>query len=110
MKQAKIFPLIGLLAMTLILFYGFTYGSFFEDGKELLNNPWGLVSLVDLYVGFILFSMWIAYREKNVLVIVFWIFLMMTLGFFTGSLYVLLNIYRAKGDPKQLMLGYHHNK
>jgi hypothetical protein len=110
MKPAKLLALIGLLAMTFILFYGFTYGDFFEDGKAILNNPWGLVSLVDLYVGFILFSMWIAYREKNILYIVFWIFLMMTLGFFAGSLYVLINIYKAKGDPKDLLLGYNHRK
>ena len=26
----------------------------------LISNPWGIVSLVDLYVGFTVFSMWIS--------------------------------------------------
>ena len=37
------------------LFYGFTQGDFREDGGELLENPWGIVSLFDVYVGFFLF-------------------------------------------------------
>ena len=56
MKLAKIVALLGLLAMTVVLIYGFTMGDFFEEGRLLLTMPWGIVSLVDLYVGFTLFS------------------------------------------------------
>ncbi len=35
--------------------------------------PWGVVSLVDLYSGFILFSIWIFYKER-VLPAVIWTF------------------------------------
>ena len=31
----------------------------------LISNPWGIVSLVDLYVGFTVFSMWIWFREAD---------------------------------------------
>ena len=51
--------------MTAALLNGFINGSFFEDGGLLLNNPWGIVSMVDLYVGFIIFAMWIFFREEN---------------------------------------------
>ena len=57
MKLAKIIAWIGLLAMSVVLAYGFTVGNFVEDGKAILANPWGIVSLVDLYVGFVLFSL-----------------------------------------------------
>lgn len=40
--------LLGLLAMTAILIYGFTVGDFAAEGSKLLTMPWGLVSLVDL--------------------------------------------------------------
>lgn len=56
MKIAKIIALVGLLAMTGILIYGFTVGNFLAEGAKLLAMPWGVVSLVDLYVGFTLFS------------------------------------------------------
>ncbi len=105
MKIAKIIAWIGLLGMTAVLLNGFINGDFGKDGGELLANPWGIVSIVDLYVGFLLFSMWIAFREKSVLSAVVWIILMMVLGFFTGSLYVLVALYRSKGDWLRFFLG-----
>lgn len=87
---------IGLLAMTSAIGFGFIAGDFVVDGGELLQNPWGIVSLVDLYVGFVLFSVWIAYREQNLVSKILWIAAMLTLGFFTGALYVLLASLRSK--------------
>lgn len=105
MKIAKIIAWLGLLAMTAVLLNGFINGDFGQDGGELLANPWGVVSLVDLYVGFALFSIWIAVREKNVFFAIVWIVLMMVLGFFTGSLYVLIALYQSKGDWVRFFLG-----
>lgn len=65
MKLAKIISLLGVLAMTAVLIYGFTVGDFSGEGSQLLSMPWGIVSLVDLYTGFVLFSGWIIYREKS---------------------------------------------
>jgi hypothetical protein len=98
MKIAKVIAWIGLLAMTGILVYAFTVGDFVNEGRRLLAMPWGIVSLVDLYVGFSLFSIWIVYRERSVGRSVTWIILMMVLGFWTGSLYTLLALYASKGD------------
>jgi hypothetical protein len=105
MKAAKIIAIVGLFAMTAVLANGFINGNFSQDGAALLANPWGMVSFIDLYVGFSLFSIWIAFREKNILVAFFWIILMMVLGFFTGSLYLLLALLRAKGDWLAFFLG-----
>lgn len=105
MKVAKIIAIAGLIAMTAVLANGFINGNFSQDGAELLANPWGVVSFVDLYVGFALFSLWIAFREKNLLAAILWIVLMMVLGFFTGSLYLLLALIRAKGDWLSFFLG-----
>lgn len=105
MKIAKIIAWLGLFAMTAVLLNGFINGNFAEDGSALLANPWGLVSFVDLYVGFALFSVWIAFRETKVISAIFWILLMMVLGFFTGSLYMLVALYQSKGDWLTFFLG-----
>ena len=55
MKTAKILAGFGILAMTVVLIYGFTAGNFSADGAALLANPWGIVSFVDLYTGFTIF-------------------------------------------------------
>jgi len=109
MKIAKMIAAGGVLAMTGVLLYGFSVGDFGKDGAELLKNPWGIVSMVDLYTGFILFSAWIVYRERSAVRSVVWVILMMVLGFFTGSLYVLLALVASKGDWKTFWMGQRVN-
>jgi hypothetical protein len=105
MKLAKAIALIGLLAMTAALLYGFTIGDFAQEGSQLLAMPWGIVSLVDLYVGFILFSGWIVYRERTVLPSIIWVVLMMVLGFWTGALYTFIALQTSRGDWRRFWLG-----
>ena len=105
MNLAKGVALLGLVAMAAILTYGFVVGDFRGEGGVLLSMPWGIVSLVDVYTGFILFSGWIAYREKSVVRTVVWIVLVMLLGNLTASLYALIALYGSRGDWKRFWLG-----
>lgn len=107
MKLAKFISILGILAMTAVLVYGFTIGNFFGEGSKLTAMPWGIVSLVDLYTGFTLFSAWIIYREKSLPVAILWTIGMMVLGFFTGSLYVFIALQTSGGDWRKFWLGKH---
>jgi glucose dehydrogenase len=106
-KIAKLITILGVLAMTAALIYGFTRGDFFSEGSQILSMPWGIVSLVDLYTGFILFSMWIIYREKSLPVAILWTIGMLTLGFFAGSLYAFIALQNSGGDWRKFWLGKH---
>lgn len=110
MKIAKILSAIGVLAMTGALLNGFMNGSFFDDGSIIINNPWGIVSLVDLYVGFIIFSMWIYFREEKKTYSILWIISVMVLGFFSVSVYVLIALFRSNNDWLDFFLGYQKDK
>lgn len=105
MKIATAIAALGLLAMTAILVYGFAAGDFAAEGARLTSMPWGVVSLVDLYVGFTLFSCWIVFREKGWLPSVIWVVLMMTLGFWAGALYTLLALRASGGDWRRFWYG-----
>ena len=105
MKILKVLAWLGLISMTAVIGNGFINGNFSKDGAELLSNPWGLVSMVDLYLGFALFSCWIAFREKNIKTTIVWIFLMMVLGFFTASLYILVALSQSQKDWLTFFLG-----
>jgi hypothetical protein len=105
MKIAKAISIIGLLAMSAILIYGFTRGDFNLEGAWITTHPWGIVSLVDLYTGFVLYSVWIAYRERSLALTILWIVLMMVLGFWAGALYMLLALNSSGGDWKKFWMG-----
>ncbi|NSW51612.1 MAG: DUF1475 family protein [Anaerolineae bacterium] len=108
MKVVKWVSLVGVLAMSAALINGFTNGNFSADGALIIANPWGIVSLVDLYVGFILFSGWIIYREKSIPMTIIWVILMMVLGFWTGALYSFLAAVDAKENWQKFWLGKHY--
>ena len=110
MKITKIITWICLLAMTGGLINGFINGNFFEDGSMLLSNPWGIMSMIDLYVGFTLFAMWINFREENMYKSVIWVVLLMLTGFFIGSIYVLINLYISRGDWELFFFGSKKDK
>ena len=107
MKIAKAVAVLGVLAMASILTYGFTVGDFSREGQVLLSMPWGIVSLVDVYIGFILFSGWIVYRERSPVRSAVWIALVMILGNFTASLYALIALLTCGGDWKRFWMGNH---
>ncbi len=107
MKTAKTIAALGLLAMTAVLIYGFTAGDFFGEGGQLVRMPWGIVSLVDLYVGFTLFSAWIVYREPSKVRAGIWIVLVMTMGFWAASLYALLALQSSREDWARFWMGKH---
>ncbi len=105
MKVVKLISILGALAMGGIITYAFMVGDFNTEGAKLLSMPWGIVSLVDLYTGFILFSCWIAYREKSLWRSVVWIFFMMTLGFFTASIYTFIALHTSGGNWRKALMG-----
>ncbi|MBD3307239.1 DUF1475 domain-containing protein [candidate division KSB3 bacterium] len=110
MQRAKLLAVIGLFAMTAAILYAILTGNFRAEGALLTSMPWGIVSLVDLYVGFCLFSGWIVYREASRWRAVIWIVLMMGLGFWTGALYTLLALHASQGNWNRFWLGTHYNE
>ena len=105
MSIAKVISMIGVLAMTVVLANGFINGNIAAEGAWLFAHPWGIVSLVDLYTGFALYSVWIAYREKSIVGAIVWIVLLMVLGFWAGAVYMFLALNSSGGDWKKFWMG-----
>jgi len=107
MSRAMIVAGLGALAMAAILVYGFVVGDFAVEGRRLLAMPWGRVSLVDLYVGFILFACWILFREGLIPRSALWIAGVMILGSLTICVYVLATLRSSRGNWRVFFLGRH---
>jgi hypothetical protein len=106
MNTAKIIPIVGFLATGGIILYALTVGDIWAEGLQLLSMPWGIVSLVDLYTGFILFAGWIAYREKSIGRAAIWIILLLILGFFLGCIYAFVAFQTSNGSWRRFWLGH----
>jgi len=110
MLIAKLIALFGALAQGGILIYGFTQGDFGAAGTFFFNDPWGIVSIVDVYVGFIFFSAWVIYREKNLLVALLWVISIMILGNFPAGVYAFIALQNSNNNWKQFWMGSHHSE
>ncbi len=105
MRYAKLLSAYGIIAMTAVLIYGFTIGDFASDGAAQLRDPWGVVSMIDLYTGFALFSAWIVFREDSFGRALVWVVLVLVLGFFTASVYVFLALQASSGEWERFWMG-----
>ena len=103
--RARIY-LSGLfLVMLAGLIYGFGWGDFWEDGAALMDNPWGIVSLVDVYVGYFLFLGWIWIREDLLLTKLLCAVAILVGGNLFACLYALFALGQSKGKLDQFFLG-----
>lgn len=64
--------------------------------KTLLSEPWGVVTLVDLYAGFLVIAIWISLLERSALRAALWILALLCLGNLTTLAYVLVRARRAR--------------
>lgn len=105
MSAAKALTLIGLAAMAVGLVYGFTQGDGWSEVSTLVAYPWFNVSLIDVYVGFALFSGWVVFRERHPARAVLWIVLIAALGNFICCGYAAIALYRSEGDWIRFWMG-----
>lgn len=105
MRIAFVLVSLGAVVMAAALVFGFTQGDGWREVGVLMDFPWFVVSLVDVYVGFALFAGWIIYRDRP-LPIIIWIVLLLTLGNLIACLYVLLALSTARGSAARFWLGH----
>ena len=85
-----IFAIIGMLAMGTGILYGLIAADFLGEGSQILSIPWGIITLIDIYISFLVFCGWIVFREKSVWKSILWVLFVLGLGSFTISLYLFI--------------------
>ncbi len=102
MTITKVIAYFITIAMVLTIFWAQNQVSVFDS--KIPSLPWGIVSLVDLYTGFILVGIWIFYKEKAVSAFI-WILFLMTLGNLTTAIYIIYSINKSKGSITKFFMG-----
>lgn len=100
MLKVKIAAWIGAIVMASMIVFSLVTGDFMGEGSILLGMVWGQMSMVDLYVGFLLFYLWILRREKTILSKLFWFVLLMVTGSLATALYILKAAYTSKTETE----------
>ncbi len=96
---------IGCLVMGGFLIHALLYGNLMVEGKALIDMPWGMMSLVDIYTGLLLFSCWIWWREQHRSVALIWTLGLMVSGNLGSCLYVLVAIFQSRGSLERFIHG-----
>lgn len=81
---------------TYACFWAGTEKSLFDGFAVVLDERWGVVTLIDLYAGFLLLAGWIAVVERNPLIAGAWIAGLFLLGNLIGLAYVAKRAFFAR--------------
>lgn len=106
MRTAVVLLILGFLIMAGAIGYAMIAGDFFDEAGVMLDLPWFHLSMIDLYVGFFLFSGWILCRERSRPIAIAWIVALLLLGNLTSCAYALVAAIGAKGDWTAFWLGH----
>ncbi|KGF70205.1 hypothetical protein LL06_06610 [Hoeflea sp. BAL378] len=80
MKGLQILIAAGALGLAGLIVVAVTSGSFSEAGNWLISDPWGQVTLADLYLGFLFSAVVIWFFEPRPLHALLWILPIPVLG------------------------------
>lgn len=105
MKTGQTLSLIGTIIMGFSIVYGFIMGDFTGEGSVLLSLLWGKITMIDIYISFLIFTAWIIFRENNLGRSIVWFILMMVLGSFTSYLYLYLNFRQSQSNWQKFWYG-----
>lgn len=62
------------------------------------SDPWFVATLVDAYVGFTIFFLWLCFKEKSIASKIVWFFAIMLLGNIATAAYVLIALFKLKAS------------
>ena len=105
MKVAKIVLITCIVVMIVGIGMAMSTGDFLTEGAILTELAWGRLTLLDLYVGFLLFGSCIVYREEHRWVSIPWVLSLLLLGNLAAGIYALQALVRARGSWAVFWMG-----
>lgn len=68
------------------------HGSIFDQGSVLFTLPWGIVAMVDLYVGFAFFMVIVFLTERSAVSALIWALPILVLGNVWTALWLIIRL------------------
>ncbi|MBT8447640.1 MAG: DUF1475 family protein [Gammaproteobacteria bacterium] len=105
MSPRILLPALGGSGLAVAIGLGFVYGDGRDELAALTSMPWGVVTLLDLYLGFALFLGWVWHRERHVLRFGLWAVALCLAGNVAACVYVVLAAVSASRDERMFWHG-----
>ncbi len=67
---------------------------FWQTPQALVTHPWFIATLVDTYLAFFTFWLWVAYKENSIWRAAIWLLLIFALGNIAMAGYALITLWR----------------
>jgi hypothetical protein len=103
MTPAKALIALAGAAFAATLGWAVVAGDFLQEGAVLLSLPWGIVTLADLYLGFLLYAVLVFAVERSKLAAAFWALPIFVIGNLWAVIWIVVRwkmlLARLKGEP-----------
>jgi hypothetical protein len=104
MRAVRVLAVVAVLVMLATIAFGAISGDFAREGSSIWSLAWGKVTLIDLYVGVVLFATWVALREKRPVVVGGWWLALIILGNLAAAVYLVRASFDSS-DVAELLTG-----
>lgn len=99
MIQILRFIFIGFLAAILgTTIWAGSVVALWDTPREVATHPWFIATLVDTYLAFFTFWLWVAYKEIGWISRLAWLVAILFLGNIAMAIYVLIKLFRLPTD------------
>lgn len=89
LQLARVIVAIAWLALVGGIVWAGSQASLASGMSDLLDDPWGIVTLIDIYVGGVVVAVWIFYREPHLWTALLWVIAFLGLGHLITATYFL---------------------
>ena len=90
----RVFFSVVLVSMLVVVFWASSEVSLWDTPKEVVGHPWFIVSLVDVYWGFLTFYCWVFYLERKAITKIAWLIGILLLGNIAVATYALMRLFK----------------
>lgn len=94
----RIWFLLVLITQSGVVGWAMLQESLFHIPQPVVSDPWFIATLTDTYFAFIVFYLWVCYRENSLISRILWFLLIMGMGNIAIAAYMLLVLFKV--SPK----------
>lgn len=99
-RTLKVIFTLALIAILCATGWASTQVAMWETPRAVATHPWFIATLVDTYLAFFTFWLWVAYKERSNLARLLWLLLIFALGNIAIAGYMLIQLWRLPRDAR----------